>query len=69
MGLFDKIFNEGTNMVKNAANTVGNTLGNKTETFTFQALPESLDQLKALPEATMDSPFKTAALLLLFCFS
>jgi hypothetical protein len=32
------------------------------ETFTFAALPESLAQLQALPEATLDSPFKTAAL-------
>lgn len=32
------------------------------ETFHFQALPENLDELKALPEAVMDTPFKTAAL-------
>lgn len=62
MGLFDKIFNEGSNIVKNAANTVGGSIGNKTETFTFLALPESVEQLKALPEASMDTPFKTAAL-------
>lgn len=64
MGLFDKIFNEGTNMVRNAANTAGASLGNKSETFTFNALPESVDQLKALPEASLDTPFKTAALTL-----
>ena len=34
----------------------------KQETFTFSALPESLEQLQALPEAVLDSPFKTAAL-------
>ncbi|MBO4429364.1 MAG: hypothetical protein J5832_05360, partial [Clostridia bacterium] len=34
------------------------------ETFTFTALPESLDELKALPEASLDDPFKTAALSL-----
>ncbi len=32
------------------------------ETFTFSALPTTLAQLKTLPEAAMDSPFKTAAL-------
>lgn len=32
------------------------------QTFTFSALPESLSQMKALPEANLDSPFKTAAL-------
>jgi len=32
------------------------------QTFTFAALPESLAQLQALPEAALDSPFQTAAL-------
>ena len=32
-------------------------------TFTFEALPESLEELKALPEASLDTPFKTAALV------
>ena len=36
----------------------------KKATFTFEALPKNLDELKALPEATMDDPFKTAALTL-----
>lgn len=31
-------------------------------TFTFAALPESLDEMKALPEASLDTPYKTAAL-------
>ena len=62
MGLFDKIFNDGTNMVRNAANSAGASLGNRTETFTFQSLPESVSQLMALPEASLDTPFKTAAL-------
>ena len=34
------------------------------ETFTFEALPKNLEELKALPEAKMDDPFKTAALAL-----
>ena len=34
----------------------------KTETHTFAALPESVDEMKALPEGNLDSPFKTAAL-------
>lgn len=32
------------------------------QTFTFNALPESLEQMKALPEATLADPFQTAAL-------
>ncbi len=62
MGLFDKIFNDGTNMVRNAANSASASLGNRTETFTFQSLPESVSQLMAMPEASLDTPFKTAAL-------
>ena len=51
MGLFDKM--------KQAASAAG---GNQTVTFTFQALPESLAQMQALPEASLDTPFKAAAL-------
>lgn len=38
---------------------------NKSVTFTFGAIPKTLDELKALPEATLDTPFKTAALTLI----
>ena len=36
--------------------------GSRSEVFTFPALPESLAQMQALPEASLDTPFKTAAL-------
>lgn len=39
--------------------------GCKKEIFTFNALPESLAQLQALPEAALDNPFGTAALTVL----
>lgn len=32
------------------------------QSFTFNALPESLKQMNELPEAALDSPFQTAAL-------
>lgn len=32
------------------------------QTFTFQSLPERLDQLQELPEASLETPFQTAAL-------
>lgn len=35
---------------------------NRTESFTFTALPNSLAELKAMPEASLDSAFKTTAL-------
>lgn len=54
----------GKNKKKTTPNSDTNTGGNKSETFTFQSLPESLDELKELPEATLDTPFKTAALTL-----
>ncbi len=53
MGIFDNL--------KNMAQSVAPS-GNESRTFTFAALPESLEQLKALPEASLDSPYKTAAL-------
>ena len=54
----------GKSKKKTATNSDINTGGNKSETFTFQSLPESLDELKELPEAALDTPFKTAALTL-----
>lgn len=54
----------GKNKKKIATNSDINTSGNKSETFTFQSLPESLEELKELPEAALDTPFKTAALTL-----
>ncbi len=39
--------------------------GSRQKTFTFAALPESLSQLKALPEAVLQDPFQTAALTVL----
>ncbi|MBE6880348.1 MAG: hypothetical protein E7490_05905 [Ruminococcaceae bacterium] len=58
MGIFDKL----KNVANDAVNAVSNATSNTKETFTFAALPESLAQLQALPEASLDSPFKTAAL-------
>lgn len=37
-------------------------MSNKTETFTFSALPGSLSELKALPESSLTTPFAAAAL-------
>ena len=38
---------------------------NHTETFTFSALPQNVAQLQVLPEASLDSAFKTTALTIL----
>lgn len=61
MGIFDKLKNSAIDTVVSAAGSIGN----RAETFTFAALPESLAELRALPEAALDSPFQTAALTVL----
>ena len=58
MSIFDKLKKGAADAVKNVTNSV---VGQK-ETFTFGALPESLAQMQELPEASLDNPFKTAAL-------
>ena len=58
MSIFDQLKNKTQATVRSVAGGIGN----QRETFTFSALPESVEQMKALPEASMDTPFKTAAL-------
>ena len=65
MGIFDKLKSTAKQAVNTAANTAAQAIGSKRETFTFPALPESLAEMQALPEASMDTPFKTAALTVL----
>ena len=58
MGLFDNI--------QNAASAVAQTASTgadlRTKTVTFSEMPETLEQLKALPEASMKDPLDVAAL-------
>lgn len=69
MGLFDSLLKSAEHAVKretakavnNAVSSVGKGR-NHTESFTFSALPSSLAQLQAMPEASLDSAFKTTAL-------
>lgn len=56
------IFDQMKSKARTAARSAIQNLGNQRETFTFAALPESLAQMQAMPEASMDTPFKTAAL-------
>ncbi len=58
MSIFDKLKNNVQNAVKS---TAASAFANE-ETFTFAALPESLSEMKALPEASLTNPFATAAL-------
>lgn len=58
MSIFDKL----KNTIADAAAATANTGESKRETFVFTALPESLAQMQALPEASLSTPFQTAAL-------
>ena len=58
MSIFDKLKKNVQTAVKSAAASVFAS----EETFTFTVLPESLAEMKALPEASLASPFATAAL-------
>ena len=58
MSIFDKLKKSVQTAVKSAASA---TFAGE-ETFTFAALPESLAEMKALPEAALTNPFATAAL-------
>ena len=58
MSIFDKLKQGAAGITK----AVGQSIGTKEETFTFAALPESLAQMQALPEAALANPFQTAAL-------
>ncbi len=69
MSLFDSIKRViGSTLKKEAAKVVNNAVSsigkgrNHTESFTFSTLPTSVAELEALPEAKMDSAFKTVAL-------
>jgi len=62
MSIFDKLKRGAADAVKSAAQNAATAITSKRETFTFTALPESLAELQALPEADLDTPFKTAAL-------
>ncbi len=72
MSIFDSIFRaigsaakkEAVKAVNNAASNIGKGV-NRSESYTFTSLPTSVAELKALPEASFDSAFKTVALTLL----
>lgn len=58
MGLFDQFKNQ----VSQGFSGVTSGAGNAAQTVTFSALPQTLSELQALPQADLQSPFGTAAL-------
>ena len=72
MGIFDSLKNIAESTIKReASKTIANAVNsidkgkNRSERFSFTAVPQNLSELQALPEATLDTPFKTAALTIL----
>lgn len=72
MGFFDNLkknFQSEVNKTVNASakeagKAVQNAVSNKSVTFTFTELPKDVEELRALPESALDTPFKTTALAL-----
>lgn len=72
MGFFDNLkknFQSEVNKTVNASakeagRAVQNAVSSKSVTFTFTELPKNVEELKALPESALDTPFKTTALAL-----
>ena len=50
MSIFDKL----KSTAQQAVSTAAQSIGSKRETFTFTSLPESLAEMQALPEASLD---------------
>ena len=66
MGLFDSIARSAVSgAVSNAVSGAVNEAVKKRETFTFTTIPRSVEELKALPESDLSTPFKTCALTML----
>lgn len=60
MSIFDEMKNKAGSGAANPANAAG-----KSERFVFTALPANVQELMSLPEASLDTPYKTTALTLL----
>lgn len=56
---------DGLNTTPQAAGGTAQSAGFQRETFRFTALPESLAQMQALPEANLSTPYQTAVLTVL----
>lgn len=62
MSIFDNLKNSFAASPKQPQQQPAGAFVNQKRVLTFTALPESLAQLQALPEAVLDDPYKTAAL-------
>ena len=65
MSIFDKLKSSAIQVARQAVNSAAQSIGTKRETFTFTALYESLAELQSLHEASLNTPYKNAALTVL----
>lgn len=69
MGLFDMFANKTANQVGNVIKRGVQNAGNKSEKIVFNSLPETYEQFISLPQASLSTPFETAAMTVLaFCY-
>ena len=70
MGLFDMFASKAANQLGNTVKQgVSNAVNNKKEKIVFNTLPETYEQFTRLPQASMSTPYETAAMAVLaFCF-
>ena len=69
MGLFDMFANKTANQIGNAIKQGVQNAGNKSEKIVFNSLPETYEQFISLPQASLSTPFETAAMTVLaFCY-
>ena len=69
MGLLDSLLNHARSVIRQSAKeTVNQAIkdaGTKTYSYTFQKMPETVEEMKALPQATLQDPAAVAALIVL----
>ena len=70
MGLFDSLFRSAIRqgskeIVNQAVNQAAKAAGTKSYGYTFQKMPQTLEEMKALPEASLKDPAAVAALIVL----
>ena len=70
MGFFDMFASQAANQLGNAVKQgMSNAVNNKKEKIVFNSLPETYEQFISLPQASLSTPFQTAAMAVLaLCF-
>ncbi len=69
MGLFDMFASKASNQLGSTLKQTVRNAGNKTKKIVFNSLPESYEQFISLPQASMSTPFQTAAMTVIaLCF-